>query len=70
VERGSPFGGESQPGQVPLHRIRHGPMPPQIKFEPSGFMRLSQVILAENPDGSKVAHTKGREGKLLVGTQI
>jgi hypothetical protein len=33
-------------------------------------MRPSQVILAENPDGSMVAHTKGHEGNLLVGTQI
>jgi hypothetical protein len=33
-------------------------------------MRLSRVILAENPDGSMPAHTKGREGNLSVGTQI
>jgi hypothetical protein len=33
-------------------------------------MSLSQVILAENPDGSMQAHTKGHKGNLLVGTQI
>jgi hypothetical protein len=33
-------------------------------------MRLSWVILAEDPDGMMPAHTKGREGDLLVGTQI
>jgi hypothetical protein len=33
-------------------------------------MSLSQVILAENPDGSMQAHTKDHKGNLLVGTQI
>jgi hypothetical protein len=33
-------------------------------------MHLSQVILVENPNGSMLAHTKGREGNLLIETQI
>jgi hypothetical protein len=33
-------------------------------------MRLSRIILAENPDGSMPAHMEGHEGKLLVETQI
>jgi hypothetical protein len=33
-------------------------------------MRLSRVILEENPDGLITAHMKGREENLLVGTQI
>jgi hypothetical protein len=70
VEPGSPFGGESQSGQVPLHRIRQGVMPPLIKSGPGGFTHLSWVILAENPDGSMPAHTKGHEGNLPVGSQI
>jgi hypothetical protein len=44
--------------------------PPPIKSRPSGFTRLSSVILAENPDASMLAHTKGCEGNPLVGTQI
>jgi hypothetical protein len=35
VEPGSPFGGESQAGHVPLHRIKHGLMsspPNQIRI--------------------------------------
>jgi hypothetical protein len=71
VDLGSPFRGESQPGQVLLHRIKQGLMPPpSIKSRLGGFMSLSQVILAENPDGSMQAHTKGHKGNLLVGTQI
>jgi hypothetical protein len=71
VEHGSPFEGESQPGQVPLHRIGQGLMPPPlIKSRLGGFMRLSRVILAEKPVGSMPAHTKGHEGNILVGTHI
>jgi hypothetical protein len=45
VEPGSPFVGESQPGQAPLHRIRHGLMPPPpIKSGQGGFKCLSQAI--------------------------
>jgi hypothetical protein len=33
-------------------------------------MRLSWVILAENPDGPMLARMKGPEGNLPVGTQI
>jgi hypothetical protein len=69
VELGSPFRGESQPGQVPLHSTRQGLMPP-VKFGPGGFTRLSLIILAKNPDDSVPAHMKGREGNLSVKTQI
>jgi hypothetical protein len=51
------IGGESQPGQVPLHRIRQGPMPPN-------------QILPEILNGSLLAHTKGHEGNFLTKTQI
>jgi hypothetical protein len=57
VEAGSPLGVESHLGQVPLQRTRHVLMP-------------HPIILAENPDGSVLAHTKGREGNRPVGTQI
>jgi hypothetical protein len=57
VEPRSPFGSESQPGQVPLYRT-------------NGFTRLSRMILAENSDGSMSADMKGREGNLLFRTQI
>jgi hypothetical protein len=43
---------------------------PLVKSEPGGFTHLSQVILAENPDGSMPAHMKGREGNLTIGTQM
>jgi hypothetical protein len=33
-------------------------------------MRLSWIIIAENPDGSVPAHTKGRKGNLPVMTHI
>jgi hypothetical protein len=69
VEYESLFGGESQPGQVPLHRNRQRLMPP-VKSTPGEFTRLSRVILAKNPDDSVPTHTKGHEGNLLVGTQI
>jgi hypothetical protein len=69
VETGSAFKGESQPGNVPLHRIRQGLMyPPAIRSGPGGFTRLYRVILVENLDGSMLAHKKGREGNLPVGT--
>jgi hypothetical protein len=46
-------------------------MPPTpIKFGPGGFTHLSQVIIAENPDGSMLVHTGGHQGNLLDGTQI
>jgi hypothetical protein len=62
---------EIQPGQVPLHRIRQGLMPPSpIKSGPGGFTCLSWVTLVENLDGSIPAHTEEREGNLPVGTQI
>jgi hypothetical protein len=67
VELGSPFGGESQPGQVPLYRIRQG-LVPKIKSGPSGFTHLSLVILVENSDSSMLAHMMGHEGILPVGT--
>jgi hypothetical protein len=41
-----------------------------MKSGPGGFTRLFRVILAENPDGSMPAHTKGLEGNLVVQTQI
>jgi hypothetical protein len=44
--------------------------PPPIKFGPGGFMRLSRVILVENPDSLTLAHMKGHEGNLLGGIQI
>jgi hypothetical protein len=44
--------------------------PPPIKSKLGGFKLLPWVILAENPDGSVLAHMKGHEGNLLVGTQI
>jgi hypothetical protein len=84
VESGSPLGGESQSGQVPLHRTRQGLMPP-VKSRPGGFTRLSRIILAESLDGldtkledanledmklEELAHTKGDEGNLSAGTQI
>jgi hypothetical protein len=69
VEPGSPFEGESWPGPVPLHRTKQGLMPP-VKFRLGGFTQLSRIILAENSDGSVPAHMKGREGNLMVGTQI
>jgi hypothetical protein len=63
--------GESQPGQVPLHRIRQGLRPPPpMNSGPGDFTHLSRVILVENLDGSIPAHTKGREGNLSVRTQI
>jgi hypothetical protein len=65
VEPGSPFGGESRPGQVPLHRANA-----PIKFGSGGFTRLSQVILEEDLDGSMPAHTKESEGNHPVETQI
>jgi hypothetical protein len=69
VEPGSPFGGESQPGQVPLHRIKQGLMPPSpIKFGLGGFTCVSWVILVQNSDGSMPAHMKGREGNLPIET--
>jgi hypothetical protein len=70
VEPGSPFGGESQLGQVPLHRIRQGPIPPDlpIKSGPSGFTRLSRVILAKNLDDLMPAHMEGHEGNLPIET--
>jgi hypothetical protein len=69
VETGSPFGGEIQPGKVPLHRIRQGliPPPPPIKSGLGGFMLLSQVIRTVNPD-SKMPVTEGLEGNLPVQT--
>jgi hypothetical protein len=70
VEHGSPFWGQSQTGQVPLHRIRQGLMPPLIKSGSGGFTHLSWVILAENSDGSMLAHMKGRKGNLPIRTQI
>jgi hypothetical protein len=33
-------------------------------------MRFSQIILEKYLDGLMLAHTKGREGNLPVGTQI
>jgi hypothetical protein len=70
VEPRSPFRGESQLGQVPLHRIRQranaSPPPPQIKSGPGGFTLLSRVVLAENPDGSMPGHMEGHEANLLV----
>jgi hypothetical protein len=62
--------GESQLGQVPLHRIRKGLKTPWIKFGLGCFMRLSSEILAENPDGSMLVHMKGHEGNHPTGTQI
>jgi hypothetical protein len=59
VEPRSPFGAESQPRQVPLHRIRQGLMPPR-----------SNRGQAENSNVLMLAHTKGHEGNLPVGTQI
>jgi hypothetical protein len=44
--------------------------PPPVKFGPGGFTHLSRVILAENLDGSILAHKKGREGNLPVETEI
>jgi hypothetical protein len=69
VEPRSPFGGESQLGQVPLHRIRQGLMPP-IKSGSGGFTRLPQIIHAKNLDGSMSTHTEGHDGNLSFGTQI
>jgi hypothetical protein len=43
---------------------------PLIKFRPGGFTRLSRIILVENSDGLMLVCIKGREGNLLVGTQI
>jgi hypothetical protein len=34
------------------------------------YLEFWVVILAENPDGSMPAHTKGHEGNLPVGAQI
>jgi hypothetical protein len=46
-------------------------MPPHpVTSRPVGFTHLSQAILEENTDDSVLAHTKGRERNLLVGTQI
>jgi hypothetical protein len=45
-------------------------MAPLIISGPGGFMRLSRVILVENPDGLMLADTEGREGNFLVETQI
>jgi hypothetical protein len=39
-----------------------------VKSGLGDFTRLSQVIQVENPDGSMLAHTKGRDGNLLVKT--
>jgi hypothetical protein len=69
VEPGSPFKGERQLGQVPLHRIKLGLMPPSlIKFGLGGFTCLSRVILVQNSHGSMPAHMKGCEGNLLIET--
>jgi hypothetical protein len=70
VGHGSPFGVESLLGQLPLHRIRQGMMPPLIKSGTGGFTRLSWVILPKNLDSSMLAHKKACEGNLPVGTQI
>jgi hypothetical protein len=70
VVSGSTFMGESQPGQVPLHRTRHGLMPPgQIE---TGWFQVSFLSnpLWENPDGLVPTHMEGHEGNLPVGTQI
>jgi hypothetical protein len=70
VESGSPCIGESQRGQVSLHRTRQGQMPPgQI------VARWFQVTFPGNPyrknlDGYIPSHTKGCEGNLLTGAQI
>jgi hypothetical protein len=55
---------------MPLHKIRHGIMPPLIKYVPGGFTSLSQVVLAEKPDNSMPAHMEGLEGNLPIETLI
>jgi hypothetical protein len=70
VEPRSLFTGESQPGQVTLHRTRQWPMlPSQIR---SRWFQASFLgnPWRENPDSLVLAHTEGREGNLLIGTQI
>jgi hypothetical protein len=43
---------------------------PLVKSGLGDFMRLSRVILVENPDVSMPAHTKGCERNLVIGTQV
>jgi hypothetical protein len=45
VEYGSPFTGDSQQEQVPLHRIEQGLMPPSlVNSKPGGLKQRSWVI--------------------------
>jgi hypothetical protein len=56
VEPGSPCSGESQQGQVDLHRTIQGLIPP------------SKSLLGK-PGWLDATHTEGHEGNLLVGTR-
>jgi hypothetical protein len=71
VEPRSPFEGESQRGQLPLHRITQGLMPPPpIKSLSGYFTRLSQIIREENLDVSMPVDTEGHDRNLSYKTQI
>jgi hypothetical protein len=71
VEPGSPFVGESQPGQVPLHGTKQGPMPSTSQIRTRWFhASFSGNPWWENPNGSVPTHTEECEENLPVRTQI
>jgi hypothetical protein len=70
VEPGSPFGGERQPGQVPLNRTRHGLVPPPPPSQTRTWWLQASFPgnpWQENLDDSVPTHMEGMKGTSQMG---